>query len=77
MTEGSYKNNNNGYINDEMEMESSMSTKIDMKKSSVSNNQKLQLLIPKKEFFALASRKCVGGGRADYILLVQPDSDST
>ena len=76
MTEGSYKNNNNGYVNDEMEMESSMSTKIDMKKYSVSNNQMLQLLIL-KEFLVLASRKCVGGGRADYILLVQPDSDST
>ena len=56
MTEGSYKNNNNGYVNDEMEMESSMSTKIDMKKYSVSNNQMLQLLIL-KEFLVLAARK--------------------
>ena len=61
MTEGSYKNNNNGYVNDEMEMESSMSTKIDMKKSGVSINQLLQLLML-EEFLFLASRKCVGGG---------------
>ena len=42
MTEGSYKNNN-GYNNDEMEMESNMSTKIDMKKSSVNIMEQLLL----------------------------------